>query len=1067
MMFFLFVGITYGMAQSLNVSGTVLDEDGEPVIGAAIKVKGSTLGVLTDIDGKFQLSGLKEKSVLRVTYVGMLDKEVTASSKMKIVLQADVAELDEVIVTAFGTAKKSAFTGSAVVVDKEALSRKQVSNVLEGLIGEVAGLQMNPSTSPGSSSSILIRGEGSINAGTSPLIILDGMPYEGGWNNINPQDVESVTVLKDAASNALYGARGANGVIIITTKKGESGKTQISLNAKWGVNSRSTSDYDRITNPGQYYEMYYKALYNKYISDGQTASAAHILANQNLCGGTDVGGLGYNVYTVPDNEYLIGTNGKLNPNATLGRVVNVDGTNYTLTPDDWTDETYHSGLRQEYNLSISGGNKDLQSYASFGYLKDEGIIRSNDYERFSGKLRTTFQAKPWLLTGVNVAYTNANRKALATEDNELYTSSSSSSGSSYSSSSYLSGNVFSSAANMGPIYPMYARDENGNILYDSNGKVFDYGNGYYNTQSRPQSTGSNALCSSLVDFYQAKSNSINADAYADITFLNDFKFTFKAGTSVLDTRTNAGSNPYYGYYAQTGGALNVQNTRVTTFNVQQLLNWSKNLGKNNLSAMIGHEYYKYDYRYLSASKTGATDYFGNKELDGYLTSNSIPSSYATEYNTEGYFFRALYDYDTRYFASASFRRDASSRFDPSNRWGNFWSVGGAWIISKEEFFKADWVNNLKFKISYGEQGNDNIGYYRYADSYTVGTVNNSLSLVFNQKGNTDITWETNRNFNMGFEFDLFKNRLGGSIEYYCRTTSDMLMWFYVPNTLGYLGYYKNVGDLRNQGVEVSLNGSPIKKKDLTWNINLNLTYNHQEITKMPEENKSTTVEGHGGYISGTTNFIGEGLPINTWYIARYAGVSQDGLSQWYYTDDNGNQQVTTTYSNATKYLIKSSTPLFGGIGTNLTWKGFDVSVQFVYSLGGKGYDYTYAMMMTNPTTGSNGAGYALHKDLLNAWTTENTNTDVPRWQQNDENVGAISDRFLISNSYLSFQNAQIGYTLPKTLTNKYGISSLRVFAAGDNLYLWTKRKGYDPRTSSGYGTYSPMRVISGGISLQF
>jgi TonB-linked SusC/RagA family outer membrane protein len=509
---------------------------------------------------------------------------------------------------------------------------------------------------------------------------------------------------------------------------------------------------------------------------------------------------------------------------------------------------------------------------------------------------------------------------------------------------------------------------------------------------------------------------------------------------------------------------------VFTLNLQQLLNWTRSFGKNNVSALIGHEYYKYDYRYLAASKTGATDYLNNRELDGYLTSNGIPSSYATQYNTEGYFFRALYDYDTRYFGSVSFRRDASSRFDPDNRWGNFWSVGGAWIISKEDFFNVDWVNNLKFKISYGEQGNDNIGYYRYADSYSVGTVNNSLSLVFNQKGNKDITWETNRNFNMGFEFELFKNRLGGSIEYYCRTTSDMLMWFDVPNTLGYLGYYKNVGDLRNQGVELSLNGSPIRKKNLVWNINLNLTYNNQKITYIPDANKSLTVEGHGGYQSGNTNFIGEGLPINTWYVVRYAGVSDEGLSQWYYTDDNGDRQVTTDYSTAELYgktLIKSSTPVFGGVGTSVTWKGFDASVQFVYSIGGKGYDTAYAMLMTNPTATSNGTGYALHKDLLNAWTSENTNTDIPRWQLDDTNVNAYSDRFLISNSYLSFQNAQIGYTLPKTLTNKYGISSLRVFAAGDNLYLWSKRKGYDPRISSGYGTYSPMRVISGGISLQF
>lgn len=1054
-LFILLAGLQAAFAQSLNVTGTVLDENGESITGASVIVKGTGKGQITDLNGMFKFQDLKSTDVLIISFVGMQKQEVKVKSNLTIRMQPDNEMLDEVIVTAFGTAKKSAFTGSATVLNSEKIEQKQVTNVMSTLIGEVPGLQIAPTTSPGSTSSILIRGEGSINADNDPLIVLDGMPYQGAWNDINPQDVESITVLKDAASNALYGARGANGVIMITTKSAQKGKATVTLDAKWGVNQRSTPDYDRITNPGQYYEMFYKALYNYSINQGNTAAAAHKYANETMFLPSTSGGLSYNVYTVPENEYLIGTNGKLNPNATLGRRIYKNGQIYTLYPDDWTDELYQNGLRQEYNLSISGGTDRSQVYGSVGYLKNEGMVSASEYERLSGRLRASFQVKKWLLFGANVSLTHSSYQTA------------------YSNSSSVESSAFSTVANMAPIYPLYVRDRDGNILYDQNGKVYDWGNGVYNDYIRACNSNSNNLNSLLLDYNESNNNTANSDAYVDISLPQNFKITIKGGATLYEGKASSGANPYYGYSTTSGGiggSLSKSASRRSTINLQQLLNWNRTFGNHNVSALLGHEYFDYKYEYMEASRAGAVDYKGNHELNGYLTAPVLPESYNMKYNREGFFGRVMYDYDERYYFQASYRRDASSRFDPDNWWGNFWSIGGAWIISKEKWFHADWVNNLKVKISYGEQGNDQLGsttgsYYRFVDTYSINNVNNDVSLSFNVKGNKDISWETSRNLNVGVEFDLFKNRLSGSVEFYNRMTGDMLHQFTTPETLGYGYYWKNIGDMRNRGVEVMLSGSPIRTRKVDWGLSMNMTYNKQTVTYLPDENKGAVpVEGHYGYKSGNA-FIGEGLSLYTWYIPKYAGVTEEGLPQWYKTGSDGEIGTTTTYNDATLYLIKADTPLYGGFSSSLKAYDFDLSVQFTYAIGGKAYDWEYVTLMTNPL--SSGTGTAFHKDLLKAWSPENPNSDIPRWCYGDQYGTYLSDRFLTNSSYLAFQNFQVGYTLPKQLVKKIGIEKLRIYVTGDNLCLWSKRKGFDPRISGGYGTYSPMRTISGGFNLQF
>lgn len=983
--------------------------------------------------------------------------KVPVKPSVKVFLKSNTELLDEVMVVAYGTAKKSAFTGSATVVGSEEIGKIQSSNVANALTGKVAGVQLNTSSGqPGATTpSIRVRGISSINAGNDPLIILDGAPYDGDLNNISSQDIESMTVLKDAASNALYGARGANGVIIITTKKGTSGQARVTVDAKWGSNSRATQDYNFIKSPAQYYEMYYGALKSYFMNEqGMTEAAAHVSANTNMLSSGDYG-LGYNVYTIPQGQYLIGTNGKLNPNATLGNVVSYNGQEYTVMPDNWLDEAYSHGLRQEYNVSVSAGTDKSSFYASISYLNNEGITANSDYERLTGRLKADYQVKEWLKFGANMSYTHFDANSLG-EDG----------------SSNSSGNIFAYATQIAPIYPLYVRDGQGNIMKDSNGiTVYDFGNNNAG-MSRPFLSGGNAYAANLLDTNNAEGNAMTATGFAEVRFLKDFKFTWTSGVAINEARSTSFTNPYYGQYASSNGIPSKAHTRNLSYNHQQLLNWKRSFGSNNLEIMLGHESYRSKLYYLYASKSNVFDP-NNTELAGAITENGS-DSYVTDYNTEGYFGRAQYDFAEKYFLSGSYRRDASSRFHPDNRWGNFWSAGAAWIISKEDFFDVDWVDMLKIKASYGSQGNDNIGNYLYVNTYEIVNAGGSPAANPSTMGNKDITWETNGNFNAGFDFELFKGRLSGTVEYFFRKTSDMLFSFPLPPSFGYTSYYANVGDMTNQGIEAEFNATAIKTNDFTWDINLNLTHYKNKISYLPEERKTMVVDGVPGYSSGNY-YYGEGEPLFTYRIKKYAGVSEDGQAMYYKNvkDEAGNvigQEATTKYDEADYYLCGSALPdVYGGFGTSLSYKGFDLSADFTYQIGGLVYDSDYASLMAPPTASSKGTNF--HADLLNAWTPENTSSIIPRFQFGDNYATASSDRFLTKASYLSLQNLNFGYTLPANVTRNVGIEKVRVYLTADNVWVWSKRQGLDPRQSiSGSVTnsyYAPMRTISGGITLTF
>lgn len=742
----LFVGISHAQAQ-VTVKGTVISsENNEPVIGASVLVKGTTNGTITDINGQFTLTNISptNKTII-VSFIGMETQEVTIKPEMKIVMTSTTEVMEEVLVVAYGTAKKSAFTGSAKMIHTEQITKRPVTNVIESLSGQVAGLQMVTTTgAPGSTPNMLIRGISSISAGTNPLIVLDGMPYEGGWNNINPTDVESISVLKDAASTALYGARGANGVVIITTKTGNTGKAKITIDAKWSMNTRGEIEYDYIKDPAEYYEVHYKSLYNNLINAGQTPEQAYITANKNMVSDVkEYGGLSYNVYSYPNNEYLIGENGHINPHATLGRIIG----NYYIIPDNWVDAAYETALRQEYNVNISGGNDKTQIYGSFGYLDEDGIATGiSDYQRISTRLKASYQAKSWLKFGGNMSYVHSVTNDVATG--------------------------FSTAFSIAPIYPLYLRDSNGNIMQDRNGKMYDFGDTSSGPLYRPYSPKLNSLNQGMMNYNRTSSNTFNGNGSMEINFLKDFKFSFNVGASIRESRNSSAENPYYGLSKQTNGWVGAEHWRRATLNLQQLLNYTHSWELHNVSLMLGHENYRSDYDYLYAAKTNLFSYEQNKELNGAIIGSNDESSYRTHYNTEGYFLRAMYDYDSKYFFQFSYRRDASSNFHPEHRWGNFYSFGLAWLLNKESWLKdINWIDLLKLKFSIGQQGNDAIGSFRYVDIYSIGNSNNELSLAFSQKGNKNITWETNTNINIGVEFELFKGHLNGSIEVFNRRTT--------------------------------------------------------------------------------------------------------------------------------------------------------------------------------------------------------------------------------------------------------------------------------------------------------
>ena len=1068
-------------AQTRTVTGTVVDAtNDEPIIGASVTASHG-VGVVTDVDGNFTIQVAANTTKLNISYVGFAAQTVEiGGGKLFVKLEPSTSTLDELIVVSYGTVKRSEYTGSAGVVAADQLENAQVSDVTKALSGKMAGVQtLSSNGQPGTGASIYVRGTGSINASTQPLYVVDGMPYDGNISNIPAGDIEQLTVMKDAASTALYGARGANGVILITTKRGSESAAKVTLDASWGSNGRALPTYDIMKSPEQYLETVYQALYMQQLGLGASASAANAYANQNLW----IGGM--QTFSVPAGQSFIGMNGKLNPNATRGYS---DG-NYYYTPDDWIDNTFRTGMRQEYNLTVTGGTDKFSYYVSGGYLNDDGLLEGSHFDRFSSRVNLDYKAKLWIKIGTSstYVYTNSGYPAGQTSGYDNY-----------------SNNAFAVAYQIAPIYPIFVRDAQGNFMYDKNTgyHIYDYGMGqdfgYGNMAQRPSGAWAtaNPAGAMLYDTTEYLSDVLDSKWYAIIKPIEGLTISGTAGLYISNQRYHSLDNNLYGQSAATGGGATQRAARFTTLNLQGLVSYNRTFNDiHDFDVMVGVESQDYRNEYVLGS--GKNLYMpGSWALSNTIDSWTISGGTA-QLAHRSIFGRLKYNLNGRYYFMASVRSDASSRFHPDHRWGTFWSASFGWDINKEAFLQDQtWLDLLKFKASFGQNGNDNIDtdyYINYTDFYSISGANGVWSdseLAY--KGNPDITWEKSNNFNVGIDFSLWNGKLSGSAEYYLRQTSDMLFNLPVAPSLGYSSIPKNVGSMRNSGFELSLNYRAVHTKDITLEVFANATMPKNRIVSLDP----SILNEDGSWEANSSRLVTPGKSFYTRWLVHYAGVDENGSAQYVARrnalDDLGNPIVigykdaeqkepiykteeynTSDWSaayNTNRKQTKDLLPnVYGGFGVNMEAYGFDLSVGLSYQLGGTIYDSSYAAYM-NPGTE---LGNTWHKDMLNAWTPDNTNTDVPRMGTSGDLVQyatSVSDRFLISSDYLALNNITVGYTIPERLVKKLGLSSLRCYFAAENVALVSARQGLDPRQSfisSNTSTYSPIRTFTGGLRLSF
>ncbi len=1053
----LFMTASVAMAQTSSVKGTVLSaEDGTPVVGASVGVKEvPTIGVITDENGKFELTNLPGTAkTLVVAFLGMETQEVAIQRVVTVKLESTALDLEEVVHVAYGTAKKSSFTGSAAAVDGEKLQKMQVSSIAKALEGSTAGLQTaSPSGTPGSSGSIIIRGIGSISASQSPLIVLDGVPYEGSLNSIPAQDIQSLTVLKDAAANSMYGARGSNGVIVVTTRQAAAGEAKVAFDGRYGFNTRGVPAYNVIDNNAEYYEMMFESIANSLyesslFAEGASYQDARAEAAENLISGY----LKYNVYEgIADNAIVNPVTGKVYDN-----VLNAK----QKWNDSWAIDPFENGARQEYNFNISGGTEKTRAYGSFSYLDDQGYVKNSGFTRISARAKVDQRVSKNVNAGVNLSYSNTNQRTFGDT------------GSNYS-------NLFMFSQQIAPIYPIYLYDNQGNLQRDKNGNpLYDFGTQY----NRPYAQESNPLALLMDNINELITDNVSSRAYVDVNLLKSLKFSANLAYDAFSQRNAEYMTPNGGDAASVGGRGYKTFTTYSALNANQLLTWSPEFGKHSIVWLLGHETKNDKSNYLYGHMTNflnpSNPEFSNATLYQDLQSGS------SQYALEGYFTRFEYDYANKYYLSASYRRDASSRFAPDVRWGDFWSVGGSWRINQEGFLSdVAVIDNLKLKASYGTQGNDNLSVADivYLDLYRVDRVDGEAALTKVFRGNPDLAWEKSNNFNAGIELGLF-NRLDVNADFFIKETKDMIYARPLSPSMGKpASMYVNDIDMKNTGIELEISADLIKTRNINWNVAFNATHYKNELTKLPSDKDPK------GYQAGSY-WREVGGSLYDYYTYEYAGVDPvDGLPLYNkYTEimkdvlgDDGlptgekvgtGEYIVTTVNKTSDATLretgKSAIPdLYGGLSTSLNAFGFDLSVATAFQLGGYVWDSFYQNLMNPGSPGTN-----MHKDMYQRWTPSNTETSVPRLCYQDQNANDSSDRWLTSASYFSLRNVTLGYTLPSSLTRKISVQNARVYLAGDNLWLKSARKGLDPRQSftgaTGYA-YSALATYSVGVSLTF
>ena len=1079
-----------------QVSGVVVDTNGEPVAGASVQAKGTTLGTISDYDGKFEFEVPESVKTLVISFVGMATQEVPAGKNMKVTLAENSEVLQDVVVTGYGNVSKGGFAGSVETVKAEDIEKKNPSDITKALAGESAGVQVvNSSGQPGTVASINIRGIGSISASSAPLYVVDGIPLDAGSiSSIDPGDIASLTILKDATATSLYGSRGANGVVVITTKKGSSNgdEGKIEIDVKAGANMRLLPMYDVIDSPEEYVVYCWQSLYNEQrFINGKSESTAIKNANKNLFSASGLPAI-YNIWDAAGNllinSYDAAGNVKPSFDPSVQRLAHFQNM------DSWYNTLFHNGLKLEATAKISGGNEKLNYYTSFGYLKDEGYYTASDFQRFNTRANINYQAKKWLKGGLNIQYSYAaiNNPGQGSDAN----------------------NGFAFVNQIPPIYPVYVYDPaTGQPRIDpkTGGKMYDYGdNGNPNIDEdggRPYSFGINPAGALEWDKQKVVRHQTVANTFLEFKLYEGLKFTVNLGAQYLNNNINALTNKYYGNAANVGRVSQSQyNYLAVTSN--QLLEYNKSFNEHTIRVMAGHETTYFTYNMQYGYKKNIVEDHANvlsngvsmDGVEGYARTSTLESVLAT----------ATYEYDNRYHITGNYRADGSSKFAKGHRWGHFGSVGAAWSFTNEHFMEgteaADWLKNGKLRLSWGVLGNQDIGDMLYIDQYNVENVNDEKGYVWGYKGNPNLTWERTSTIDLGLELSISKY-LDIEFDYFYKKTDNMLFPRYVAPSLGYGGYYVNDAAMENQGIEFALKAHVLDMRNIKLDVRLNGGNYRNKMLQMPVD----TYDAEGNPVERMVMSGGMAVGHSTadWYMTHYEGVNDQGQAMYtaYYDADKGGfghtsadlvedgetednyigsvyeyqlkhpnahiQSVSVTNEEYTyagsNYIGKSYMPdLDGGFGLDLEAYGVTLSISCSYRIGGYGYDNMYALLMHSDKVGS----MNWHKDIKNAWTESNTNTDIPRLSNGaDDYANAASDRFLTSNSYLSLNNINLGYKFPKKLIEKIKLNTLQVWVAADNLAIATARKGYNPMMSfsgtNGYDDYSPLSTVMAGVKVQF
>ena len=1043
------VGIAPGsqMITDEPVKGLITDASGAPLPGVSVRVAKTSKGTVTNARGEFQLEA-PSTGTLVISYVGYIDQEVPVKgrSNLSVTMVVDTKGLNEVVVIAFGTANRKSFTGSLAQVEGKTLESRPVTNAFNALEGAAPGIQVNAgSGQPGDGPSIRIRGIGSINASSDPLYVVDGVPYSGDISSINANDIESISLLKDAASSALYGARAANGVVMITTKKGKQIGNHISIRAMQGVTSRGLPEYNRV-NAQEYYPLMWEAYRNSLLKSNSLSDANAIAAGQ-VSGKEGIfEQLAYNPFNVANNE-IVGTDGKLNSNAKLLYAEDLD----------WEKAIQRTGSRGDYNVNFNGNSEKSDYLISLGYVKEKGFVIKSDFQRVTGRINLNTQPLKWFRTGIN-----ANGSFITS--NQANTD---------GSSSYV--NPFNFTRNMGPIYPVHAHDPaTGDYLLDDNGnQMYDLGNmTAYGLKARPggASPGRHIIAETEYNDNYFKRNNVSARTFGEVSFLRDFKFTTNVSVDITNTMYGTYDNTVVGDGAPAGRASRETLARVG-FTMNELLNYGHSFGKHRVEALVGHENYDLTRDLLYGSRQNIILDAGNSELINFTTTNSL-YSYQIKYRTEGYLSRVNYSFDDKYFLSGSFRRDGTSRFSQDLRWGNFWSIGGAWRMDGENFIKdITWIDLLKLRASYGVVGNDalldgdgNSIYYAWQALYEPYSNASEAGMLQSSIGST-LQWEQNKSYDVGVDFGIFKQRITGSVEYFHRQSSNLLFSVPLPLSSGVTEQYANIGTMYNRGIELNIGADVLKVKDFKWRVDINATTYKNKVTKLPSSEiingTKKLTEGHGMYDYWLREY--KGVDEATGSPLYRAQVLTDTTNTWVLKSGD---TVTTNINNAKYHYAGSAIPdVYGGITNTFTYKNFELSFLLSYQIGGKVYDATYAALMHQSTYGT-----ALHKDALKRWQKAGDKTNVPRMDASETTnlAGSTSDRWLTDASFLNLRRVSLGYTLPKRVTSRMHLAAVNVFASGENLALFSARKGmnitqsFTGVTSNGY---VPSRIVTFGINV--